>query len=141
MFICTGHNQAALSEESDSITEDLIVVSLKIFIVAAGLNLVDCFFTVICQLIQRSGIFDLENSGAAVVRITDHDIAAPFSVFPVRFNALDVDGIELVKEILLEEKARGALIVLSCHEKQLLESLSDELYLIQSGKITDHIVL
>ena len=57
------------------------------------------------------------------------------------FNALDVDGIELVKGILLEEKARGALIVLSCHEKQLLESLSDELYLIQSGKIMDHIVL
>lgn len=57
------------------------------------------------------------------------------------FNALDVDGIELVKEILLEEKARGALIVLSCHEKQLLESLSDELYLIQSGKIMDQIVL
>ena len=57
------------------------------------------------------------------------------------FNALDVDGIELVKGILLEEKARGALIVLSCHERQLLESLSDELYLIQSGKIMDHIVL
>ena len=52
-----------------------------------------------------------------------------------------MDGIELVKGILLEEKARGALIVLSCHEKQLLESLSDELYLIQSGKIMDHIVL
>lgn len=92
MFVCTGHNQAALSEESDSITEDLIVVFLKIFIVAAGLNLVDCFFTVICQLIQRSGIFDLENSGAAVVRITDHDVAAPFPVFPVQSNKISGSG-------------------------------------------------
>ena len=92
VFVCTGHNQAALSEESDSITEDLIVVFLKIFIVAAGLNLVDCFFTVICQLIQRSGIFDLENSGAAVVRITDHDVAAPFPVFPVQSNKISGSG-------------------------------------------------
>ena len=56
------------------------------------------------------------------------------------FNALDVDGIELVKNILREERERGALIVLSCHERQLLESLSDEIYVIQSGRITDHLI-
>lgn len=55
------------------------------------------------------------------------------------FNALDVDGIELVKNILREERERGALIVLSCHERALLESLSDEIYVIQAGRITDHI--
>ena len=56
------------------------------------------------------------------------------------FNALDVDGIELEKNILREERERGALIVLSCHERQLLESLSDEIYVIQSGRITDHLI-
>lgn len=92
MCIGTRHNQAALSEESDPIAKDLVVVFFKIFIVAAGLNLVDCFFTVICQLTQRSGIFDLENSSAAVVWITDHDVAAPFPVFPVRFNKISGSG-------------------------------------------------
>ena len=55
----------------------------------------------------------------------------------------DVDRtLELVKGMLLEEKARGALIVLSCHEKQLLESLSQTNFTsTQSGKIMDHIVL
>lgn len=56
-------------------------------------------------------------------------------------NSLDDSGVELVKEIVTEEKNRGALIIVSCHDKSVLEFLSDEIYTITDGRITDHIVM
>lgn len=56
-------------------------------------------------------------------------------------NSLDDDGVELVKKIVSEEKERGALIIISCHDKSVLEFLSDEIYTITDGRITDHIVI
>lgn len=53
-------------------------------------------------------------------------------------NALDTAGINLIKDILLQEKQRQALIVISCHDKEVLEELSDEIYLIESGSVTDY---
>lgn len=50
-------------------------------------------------------------------------------------NSLDEDGVEMVKKILRQEKERGATIVLSCHDTQILEDLSDEIIEIQTGKI------
>lgn len=50
-------------------------------------------------------------------------------------NALDSDGVETVKELLQEEKARGALIVVSCHDAEVLEEMSDKIYLIENGRI------
>lgn len=50
-------------------------------------------------------------------------------------NALDDQGVTMLKQIVREEKARGALILLSCHDKQILESLADEIYHIEAGKI------
>ena len=54
-------------------------------------------------------------------------------------NALDTDGIALLKPLLQREKARGALIVLSCHDLSILRELSDEIYLLESGRIVDHV--
>ena len=51
-------------------------------------------------------------------------------------NALDVDGIQMVKKVLREERERGALIVLACHDPVILEELSDEIYHIVEGQIT-----
>ena len=56
-------------------------------------------------------------------------------------NSLDDSGVELVKEIVTEEKNRGALIIVSCHDKSVLEFLSDEIYTITNGRITDHTVM
>lgn len=56
-------------------------------------------------------------------------------------NSLDDSGVELVKEIVTEEKNRGALIIVSCHDKSVLEFLSDEIYTITDGRITDHTVM
>lgn len=40
-------------------------------------------------------------------------------------NALDKEGIERLKKIVQEEKERGALIILSCHDSALLEAMAD----------------
>lgn len=42
-------------------------------------------------------------------------------------NSLDESGVELVKQIVREEKARGATVVLSCHDASVLEDLADEI--------------
>lgn len=50
-------------------------------------------------------------------------------------NALDENGVAQICEIIKEERNRGALIILSCHDAQILESMADELYSIYEGKI------
>lgn len=53
-------------------------------------------------------------------------------------NALDSHGVEMVKRILKREKDRGALIVLTCHDYSILKELSDSIYFIEEGRITNH---
>lgn len=50
-------------------------------------------------------------------------------------NALDEEGVERLKKIVQEEKERGALIILACHDAYLLEEMSDVIYLLQDGKL------
>lgn len=56
-------------------------------------------------------------------------------------NSLDEEGIQLVRNLILLEKERGALIILSCHDKDELKILSDEIYIISEGKIKEHHIL
>ena len=51
------------------------------------------------------------------------------------FNGLDEKSVALVKEIVLEKKKAGTLVVLSCHDRSMLEDLSDEIFMIESGRI------
>ena len=50
-------------------------------------------------------------------------------------NALDSDGVEMLKEILHEHRERGALLLISCHDLATLKELSDEMYLMESGAL------
>lgn len=50
-------------------------------------------------------------------------------------NALDADGVELVSQIIREERERGALVILSCHEQARLEALADTIYTIEHGRV------
>lgn len=50
-------------------------------------------------------------------------------------NALDEAGANQVHAILKEQKQRGALIIIACHDKEELEMLSDEIIEIYDGKI------
>lgn len=50
-------------------------------------------------------------------------------------NALDQRGVEIVKELLLELRNQGKLIIVACHDNQELEFLSDVIYHVDNGRI------
>ena len=50
-------------------------------------------------------------------------------------NALDETGVEEIRKIILEEKARGALILLASHNKADIQVLADEWYRVENGQV------
>ncbi len=54
-------------------------------------------------------------------------------------NSLDSSGVSLVKTILAKERERGAIIILACHDLPVLQDVSDEIFLLEQGKITEHL--
>lgn len=52
-------------------------------------------------------------------------------------NALDTEGVGMVKTILAQQKERGALVIISCHDLNLLKEISDEVFLLEDGKIVN----
>lgn len=50
-------------------------------------------------------------------------------------NALDKEGVKTVQEIMVEERERGALIIITCHDYSILEKNCDVIYTIEHGKI------
>ncbi|MCM3738575.1 ATP-binding cassette domain-containing protein [Bacillus cytotoxicus] len=56
-------------------------------------------------------------------------------------NALDADGIEELKKLLLELKAKNKCILIASHDKEELNYLSDEIFMMEKGKIVDHYFL
>lgn len=53
-------------------------------------------------------------------------------------NSLDDSGVEMLQQVVLEEKKRGALIIISCHDYMILTSIVDQIYKIEEGKTTKH---
>ena len=54
-------------------------------------------------------------------------------------NSLDEDGVDLVKHIVRNEKERGALVIVSCHDEGILKGMSDEVFLLEQGRLIGHI--
>lgn len=50
-------------------------------------------------------------------------------------NALDEVGVERICALIRRERDRGALIMMACHDGEILERLSDEIYYIYEGKV------
>lgn len=50
-------------------------------------------------------------------------------------NGLDDDGVRKIRELILEEKARGALILLASHNQDDIRILSDQLFRIEAGRL------
>jgi ABC-2 type transport system ATP-binding protein len=50
-------------------------------------------------------------------------------------NAIDTDGVKEVRKILLEEKARGATIIIASHSTEDLTILADDILEIAEGRI------
>jgi len=50
-------------------------------------------------------------------------------------NALDDNGIEQILTLIRRERERGALIILSCHDAEILHAISDVIIQISEGRI------
>lgn len=50
-------------------------------------------------------------------------------------NALDDNGVELVKNLIQRECDRGALVVVSCHDESIITELSDKIIFLSEGKV------
>lgn len=51
-------------------------------------------------------------------------------------NALDSDGVQMVKRVLQREKERGAAVIISCHDLYVLKELSDIIYVMKEGRLS-----
>ncbi len=50
-------------------------------------------------------------------------------------NALDEKGVNSIRQIIYEEKQRGALILIASHNKEDIQILSDEIYHVENGTV------
>ena len=50
-------------------------------------------------------------------------------------NALDTEGVCRFSEIIREEKEKGTLIILSCHEEKKLLEYADIIFTMENGKV------
>lgn len=52
-------------------------------------------------------------------------------------NSLDEFGVEEIRNIILEEKERGAIVLLASHNKDDIHKLVDKLYRIENGRVSE----
>lgn len=52
-------------------------------------------------------------------------------------NALDSEAVEQVRDIIAQEKERGALVLLASHNYEDIRLLSDEIYRMENGKLAE----
>ncbi len=52
-------------------------------------------------------------------------------------NALDEGSVEILRQMLLRHKERGALIIIASHDREELDLLADEIVEIASGRIKE----
>ena len=50
-------------------------------------------------------------------------------------NALDRNGVKLIRNVIMEEKERGALLLLASHNSDDLSHLADQLFEMEKGRI------
>ena len=55
-------------------------------------------------------------------------------------NALDESGVDMLGDIVKKEKERGAVLIVSSHDRDILEDISDEIYDLEQGEIVRHSV-
>ena len=48
-------------------------------------------------------------------------------------NSLDDSGVDMLKGILMKQKKRNALVIISCHDLSILTELSDEILRLENG--------
>lgn len=52
-------------------------------------------------------------------------------------NALDEEGVEVIRDLITDQKKRGALVLLASHNKEDIKLLSDEVFYLAHGNVVD----
>lgn len=52
-------------------------------------------------------------------------------------NALDEDGIALVREIVRKKRGEGRIIIIASHDKEVLAAVADEILVMKEGRLQD----
>lgn len=60
---------------------------------------------------------------------------APLIILDEPINAIDAQGVMLVKKMIQQAKERGAIIITACHDAEELNQIADEIIEISEGKI------
>lgn len=55
-------------------------------------------------------------------------------------NAIDDQGIRVLKDIVKEEKEKSTIVLIASHEKEIIDDLADEIFLMKDGEIREHII-
>lgn len=55
-------------------------------------------------------------------------------------NAIDEQGVIILKNIIKSEKEKGTIVLLASHEKEIIDALADEIFLMKEGEIVKHII-
>lgn len=50
-------------------------------------------------------------------------------------NSLDVEGVDIIREIIVEERSRGAIVLLTSHNKEDIRLLADKIFQIKNKTI------
>lgn len=50
-------------------------------------------------------------------------------------NALDDSGTAQICNLIKRERDRGALVIMSCHDSEILDCMSDEIFTVSEGKV------
>lgn len=51
-------------------------------------------------------------------------------------NSLDESGVQMVCDVVYSLREAGKLVILTCHDLQILEALSDHIYYLKDGKLS-----
>lgn len=53
-------------------------------------------------------------------------------------NAIDDQGIIVLKDIVKKEREKAKIILIASHEKEIIDKLADEIFIMKEGSIVDH---
>ena len=59
-------------------------------------------------------------------------------IFDEPFNGLDDSSVKNIRELILNEKKKGKLILLASHIKEDIDLLCDIVYRVDCGKVTKY---
>lgn len=124
----TGYkNLQVLANIQNKIGSDKIIETLK----KVGLDPFDK------RVYRKYSLGMKQRLGIACAIMEEPDIV----VLDEPINALDNNGVLIIRNILLNIKDRGGIVIVACHDNEELELLSDEIYELCDGEIINHIVL